>query len=94
MYRLVEPKPKYFRNKPRKHVMPLVTPGLYLAVAAKKHVTVYTRKREAPGAGHPEIKTQFKKCAAETRGIKDRVERNAKIRACMINWLASVGKKV
>jgi hypothetical protein len=53
---------------------------MLMATAAKKHLTVFYRKREAPGAGRPEVKELFTKVASGTRGIAKRSERIAIIR--------------
>jgi len=47
-----------------------------MAVAAKKHLTIFYRKREAPHAGKREVKDAFIAAAARTRGIAKRSERN------------------
>jgi len=52
-----------------------------MAVAAKKHVTIFARSRHAPGAGSAAIKSRFASAAHGTKGIKDRMERNARIAA-------------
>jgi len=54
---------------------------MLMAVAAKKHLTIFYRKREAPGAGRPEVKTAFTEAAAKTRGKPRRSERIAIIRS-------------
>jgi hypothetical protein len=48
---------------------------MLMAVAAKRHLTVFYRKREAPHAGRPEVKTAFTAAAAKTRGMAKRSER-------------------
>lgn len=48
-----------------------------MAVAAKKHVTLFNRSRRAPGAGHPTVKAAFASAAKKTLGIASRTERNA-----------------
>jgi hypothetical protein len=53
---------------------------MLMAVAAKKHLTIFYRKREAPGAGRPEVKAAFTAAATKTRGIARRSERNEIIR--------------
>jgi hypothetical protein len=53
---------------------------MLMAVAAKRHLTVFYRKREAPGAGKPEVKDAFTAAATKTRGIARRSERNEIIR--------------
>jgi len=58
-------------------------PGQIQAVQAKKHVTVFTRSPSAPGAGRPEVKAAFSRCAATTLGEPDRIERNVKMKSCM-----------
>ena len=57
--------------------------GQIQAVAAKKHLTVFTRSPSAPGAGSPEQKLKFSKCAAGTKGVSSRIERNTIMRACL-----------
>jgi hypothetical protein len=66
-----------------KRVMPQVTVGQIQAVQAKKHLTVFTRSPSAPGAGSPEQKLKFTKCAASTKGITSRVERNMTMSSCL-----------
>jgi len=73
-----------FKQPSRVYVSPDITEGLFLAVKAKKHVTVYRRKRTAPGAGHPLVKAIFKGCAMKTKGIANRDERVKQIRECII----------
>jgi hypothetical protein len=53
---------------------------MLMATAAKRHLTIFYRKREAPGAGKPEIKAAFTAAATKTRGIARRSERNEIIR--------------
>ena len=69
---------------PWKHVMPPQALGQIQAIQAKKHITVFLRSASAPGAGSPEQKAKFSRCAHGTKGIKDRLERNAKMRACLV----------
>jgi len=57
--------------------------GQIQAVAAKKHVTVFSRSPSAPGAGTPKIKAAFTACAAATLGIEKRTDRNVKMKDCM-----------
>jgi hypothetical protein len=49
---------------------------MILATAAKKHVTFFYRKREAPHAGAKKVKDAFIAAAAKTRAIAKRSERN------------------
>jgi hypothetical protein len=53
---------------------------MLMAVAAKRHLTIFYRKREAPGAGRPEVKAAFTAAAAKTRGEPLRSKRNEVIR--------------
>jgi hypothetical protein len=56
---------------------------MVMAVAAKKHVTIFSRSRRAPGAGHPITKAAFIEAAHKTVGVGSRMERNEVIRtAC------------
>ena len=68
-----------------KRVNPGMAPpvGQIQAVAAKKHLTVFTRSPSAPGAGNPAQKLKFSQCAANTKGVKSRLERNAMMRSCL-----------
>jgi hypothetical protein len=65
---------------------------MLMATAAKKHLTIFYRKREAKGAGLPEVKQAFTEAAAKTRGIPERSKRIAIIREEMIK--RAVGKGV
>jgi hypothetical protein len=56
---------------------------MIMAVAAKKHVTLFSRSRRAPGAGSPKIKAAFAAAARKTKGIKSRAERNAIISSAL-----------
>jgi hypothetical protein len=53
---------------------------MLMATAARKHLTIFYRKREAPGAGRPEVKAAFTAAASKTRGMAKRSERNEIIR--------------
>jgi len=54
---------------------------MVMAVAAKKHVTLFSRSRRAPGAGAPETKAAFTSAAHKTLGVESRAERNAVVAA-------------
>jgi hypothetical protein len=54
---------------------------MVMATGAKKHVTVFSRSRFAPGAGAPETKAAFTAAAHKTVGILSRPERNAIIKS-------------
>jgi hypothetical protein len=65
---------------------------MLMATAAKKHLTIFYRRREAPKAGRPEVKDKFKKIAEEkTRNIPFREDRNAIIRDEMIKAAIGTG---
>jgi len=49
---------------------------MLMATAAKKHVTIFPRRRTAPHAGHPDVKSAFTAAAHKTVGVLDRAERN------------------
>jgi len=53
---------------------------MLMATAAKKHLTLFTRSRRAPGAGRPEVKAKFTEAAHKTLGIAPRGERNVIIK--------------
>ncbi len=57
--------------------------GQIQAVSAKAHLTVFQRSPSAPGAGNPEQKMKFTRCAHSTKGITDRLERNVKMSNCL-----------
>jgi len=57
--------------------------GQIQAVAAKKHLTVFLRSPSAPGAGDPAQKLKFSQCAANTKGVGSRLERNTIMRTCL-----------
>lgn len=50
---------------------------MLMATAAKKHLTLFTRSRRAPGAGHADVKAAFAAAAKKTLGEPDRSKRNA-----------------
>lgn len=56
---------------------------LLMAVAAKKHVTLFSRSRYAPHAGHGDVKAAFRDAAKGTVGILDRAERNKRVKAAV-----------
>jgi hypothetical protein len=64
---------------------------MLMAVAAKRHLTIFYRKREAPGAGRLEVKKAFTEAAAMTRGKPFREDRNAVIRDEMIKKRVGMG---
>ena len=64
---------------------------MVMAVAAKKHVTVFARRRAAPGAGRPEVKAAFTEAAHKTLGIPDRSKRIGIIRDEMIKARVGTG---
>jgi len=68
-----------------KRINPGMAPpvGQIQAVAAKKHLTVFMRSPSAPGAGSPEQKLKFSKCAGQTKGVSSRIERNSIMRSCL-----------
>jgi len=68
-----------------KRINPGMAPpvGQIQAVAAKKHLTVFMRSPSAPGAGSPTQKLKFSKCAAQTKGVPSRIERNTIMRSCL-----------
>ncbi len=68
-----------------KRINPGMAPavGQIQAVAAKKHLTVFLRSPSAPGAGSPEQKAKFSRCARNTKGTPNRLDRNAAMRTCL-----------
>ncbi len=49
---------------------------MLMATAAKKHVTIFPRRRTAVGAGDSGVKAAFTAAAHKTVGVLDRAERN------------------
>lgn len=68
-----------------KRIQPGSAPGIgqIQAVAAKKHLTVFLRSPSAPGAGSPEQKLKFTRCAHSTKGTHSRIERNLALSNCL-----------
>jgi hypothetical protein len=64
---------------------------MLMAVAAKRHLTIFYRKREAKDAGRPEVKKAFTEAAAKTRGKPFREDRNAMIREEMLRRRIGTG---
>jgi hypothetical protein len=62
-----------------------------MATAAKKHLTVFYKKREAIGAGRPEVKEAFTKAAELTRDEPFREKRIALIRKAMLEKKVGTG---
>lgn len=57
---------------------------MIMAVAAKKHLTVFVRTRHCrTPPGRLEVKNAFKTAARETLGTKDRGDRNVKVQAAI-----------
>jgi hypothetical protein len=65
---------------------------MIMATAAKRHLTVFYRKREALHAGRPEVKEKFTEIAHKTLGIPERSKRITIVRDEMVK--AKVGKGV
>jgi len=72
---------KWARVNPAILIAALPLPGgnMIMATAAKKHLTLFTRSRRAPGAGHPDVKAAFTTAAHGTLGEAERTRRNAAI---------------
>jgi len=56
---------------------------LVMGVAAKKHLTIFVRKRRAKGAGRPAVKDKFTEIAHTTGGEPIRSKRNIKLQEAM-----------
>jgi hypothetical protein len=77
----------FYGQRQRVYISPelVPSPGMIMAVkGGKAHITVFRRKRTAPGAGRAEVKEAFAGCAHETAGEPSRLKRNEKLRACML----------
>jgi hypothetical protein len=57
---------------------------MVMATAAKKHITFFARKREAPHAGNPKVKDAFTAAATKTRAVAKRSDRNKTIQSEML----------
>lgn len=55
---------------------PLRGGTMIMATAAKKHLTIFSRSRRAPGAGRTAVKAAFTQAARGTLGNPDRISRN------------------
>jgi len=64
---------------------------MLMITAAKKHLTIFYRKREAPGAGRKEVKDKFTEIAHKTLGEPLRSKRIAIIRTGMIEARVGTG---
>jgi|GEM_PF-1335381 len=76
----------FYGQRQRVYISPelVPSPGMIMAVkGGKAHITVFRRKRTAPGAGRAEVKEAFTACAHETAGEPSRLKRNEKLAACM-----------
>jgi hypothetical protein len=62
---------------------------MLMFTAAKKHLTIFARKREAKGAGKEEVKRIFAKVASETAGTLFREDRNRYIKENLPKALAA-----
>jgi len=77
---------QFYSQRPRVYaeVEKLPALGMVMAVKGGKHITIFTRKKTAPGAGRPEVKEAFAGCAHATIGEPNRLKRNAEVRKCML----------
>ena len=64
---------------------------MFMAVAAGKHVTAFSRSRRAKGAGNQEIKTAFANAGRLTVGTFSRQDRNDAIERAMAPFKDRVG---
>lgn len=54
-----------------------------MGTQAKKHLTIFARKRHAKGAGRPAVKAKFAEIAHTTGGEPIRAKRNIKLQEAM-----------
>jgi len=54
-----------------------------MGTQAKKHLTIFVRKRRAKGAGRPAVKAKFAEIAHTTGGEPIRAKRNVKLAEAM-----------
>ncbi|MBA7696930.1 hypothetical protein ES703_105586 [subsurface metagenome] len=55
---------------------------MVMATIAKKHLTIFTRRRRCrKPPGHPDVKAAFSEAAKKTLGEEDRAKRNAIVKA-------------
>lgn len=64
-----------------------------MATAAGKHLTIFRRKRTAPGAGRQKVKDAFAEVASKTAGTVLRMDRNAAVRKGMIDKALKTGDR-
>jgi len=64
---------------------------MFMAVAAGKHVTAFSRSRRAKGAGSPEMKAAFENAARATAGIFSRTQRNEQVSAALASFKGRSG---
>lgn len=67
-------------------------PGLMMATAAKKHLTIFYRSKTARGAGRGPVKVKFRAIAATTGGIPLRADRIAIVKKEMLAAKLATGK--
>jgi len=60
---------------------------MLMFTAAKKHLTIFARKREAKGAGKDIVKKLFKEAAEKTRGEPFREDRNLMVKEYLLENL-------
>jgi hypothetical protein len=68
----------------RLELLQVPAPGMLMATAAKKHLTIFRRSRRAPGAGRPEVKAAFTEVAHTTGGEPLRPKRNVIMKEGML----------
>jgi hypothetical protein len=59
-------------------------PGMMMGTAAKKHLTIFYRRKHAKGAGRLAVKKKFAEVAAKTGGIPLRADRIAIVKKEML----------
>lgn len=59
-------------------------PGMLMATQAKKHLTIFSRSRTAPGAGRADVKAAFTEAARASGGEPDRGKRNVAVQSAML----------
>ena len=75
----------FYGQRSRVYLEPSAIPskGMIMAVAAGKHITVFERKKTAPGAGREDVKAAFAKAAKATLGEPNRLKRNEAVKKAM-----------
>lgn len=68
-------------------------PGMLMATAAGKHLTIFRKNKPKKAGGRPKVKRKFGEIASKTAGMVLRADRNEKVREDMIAAGLKTGKR-